>query len=111
MTMHPFILCIKLLIVENCCCRCHNSIVSSFPPWPTLSVPVATKSDVRNAVVLESRGLGSSDTNRSKFQVQTNFVYYLSNYILMDWNGFESSFEKKERERVEKRSDKPMSPK
>ena len=89
-TIPLFILRIKLLIVENCRCRRRNSIVKSFPPWPTLSVHVATKSDVRNAGVLESRGLGSSDTNRSKFQVQTNLVYYLSDYILVDWNGFEA---------------------
>jgi hypothetical protein len=74
---------------------CHNSLhlhcSTSLAPYHH-DVPIATKSNARNAGVLESRDLGSSDTNRSKFQVQTNFVYYLSDYILVDWNGFESSF-------------------
>jgi hypothetical protein len=79
------------LMWRGCCNSLHSHCSTSLAPNHH-GVPVATKSNARNARVLESRDLGSSDTNCSKFQVQTNFVYYLSSYILMDWNGFKSSF-------------------
>jgi hypothetical protein len=86
------------LMRRGCRNSLHSHCSTSLAPYHR-GVPFTTKSIARNAGVLESRDLGSSDTNRLKFQVQTNFVYYLSDYILVDWNGFESSFVGGPRER------------